>query len=135
MFSERKGANSDSEITSPAPRSFVRHEYLCMEIFKIIKNPDFGAQQILFTCILLNGGLCGRDRTDEKKYTKSGTFFGGLRTGRTRIGALALPEHLAVSDPPRILDFPKKSPSSTDDNFVATYPFAKFLVPIMDSSC
>ena len=62
------------------------------------------------------------------------SYFGGSKTGKTRIEALALPEHLTVSDPPRILDFSKKSPTSTCRNFVATYPFAKFLVPIMASS-
>ena len=40
-------------------------------IFKISKNHDFGAQQILFTCILLNAGFSGCDRSGEKLCTKN----------------------------------------------------------------
>ena len=59
------------------------------------------------------------------------SYFGGSKTGKTRIESLALPEHLTVSDPPRILDFSKKLPTSTSRTFVATYPFTKFLAPIV----
>ena len=116
-----------------AKEKYKQKRWKNIEILKTIKNKKFGALSSLFWCTKSSTDPFECVTVPEKNYTNLGWNFlevpiwPGISDLNTKCW-ISMKYHL------NILDFDKKSPTSTGRISAATDPFANFLVPIVSSS-